>query len=225
MTRDQIIADMYRNKDVADAIAKMEPDALRDDLRQEIFQVLCELPEERLMEMHREGWLKWFIVRTMLNMIKSDRSTFWYKFRRQFVEVSDEMGREPEAPEDDERDQGRVRDGVNGLHWYEAKLIEVCAANGQNIAKISRETGIPYRSLFKTIKKVKEKLKKEVREERAPPSVATVRLSLDVTIEVSPAAADTILDTIETMDDAARMMLSSACRLIHYKGFTIKETK
>jgi len=216
---------MYGNKDVADAIGKMEPEALRDDLRQEIFQVLCELPEDRLLEMHREGWLKWFIVRTMLNMIKSDRSTFWYKFRRQFVEVSDEMGREPEAAEDDTRDQGRVRDGVNALHWYEAKLIEIYAANGQNIAKISRETGIPYRSLFKTIKKVKDKLKKEVREERAPPSVATVRLSLDVTIEVSPSGADTILDTIETMDDATRMMLSSACRLIHYKGFTIKETK
>ena len=225
MTRDQIIADMYRNKDVADAIGKMEPEGLRDDLRQEIFQVLCELPEERLLEMHREGWLKWFIVRTMLNMIKSDRSTFWYKFRRQFVEVSDEMGREPEAPEDEARDQGRVREGVNGLHWYEAKLIEIYAANGQNIAKISRETGIPYRSLFKTIKKVKEKLKKEVREERAPPSVATVRLSLDVTIEVSPSGADTILDTIDEMDAAMRSHLPAVCRMMQYKGFTIKETK
>jgi len=216
---------MYRNKDVADAIGKMEPEALRDDLRQEIFQVLCELPEDRLMEMHREGWLKWFIVRTMLNMIKSDRSTFWYKFRRQFVEVSDEMGREPEAPEDDQRDAVRVREGMGALHWYEAKLIEIYAANGQNIAKISRETGIPYRSLFKTIKKVKEKLKKEVREERAPPSVATVRVSLEVTIEVSPAATDTIMDTIDEMDRVARMALPEACRMMQYRGFTIKETK
>lgn len=225
MTRDQIIADMYRNKDVADAIGKMEPEALRDDLRQEIFQVLCELPEDRLLEMHREGWLKWFIVRTMLNMIKSDRSTFWYKFRRQFVEVTDEMGREPEAPEDDARDQGRVRQGVNGLHWYEAKLIEIYAANGQNIAKISRETGIPYRSLFKTIKKVKEKLKKEVREERAPPSVATVRLSLEIIVQVSPATPDEIMQTIDNMDRVAKMTLPEACRLMKYNGFTIKETK
>ena len=80
---------MYRNKDVADAIGKMEPENLRDDLRQEIFQVLCELPEERLLEMHREGWLKWFIVRTMLNMIKSDRSTFHKLFRANFSEFMD----------------------------------------------------------------------------------------------------------------------------------------
>lgn len=225
MTRDQIIADMYRNKDVADAIGKMEPENLRDDLRQEIFQVLCELPEERLLEMHREGWLKWFIVRTMLNMIKSDRSTFWYKFRRQFVEVTDEMGREPEAPEDETRDQERVRDGMAGLHWYESKLIEIYSTNGQNIAKISRDTGIPYRSLFKTIKRVKEKLKQEVREERAPPSVATVRLSLDITIQVSPANADDILQTIDNMDRVAKMTLPEACRLMKYNGFTIKETK
>lgn len=216
---------MYANKDVADAIGKMEPEGLRDDLRQEIFQVLCELPEERLMEMHREGWLKWFIVRTMLNMIKSDRSTFWYKFRRQFVEVSDEIGREPDAPEDDQRDAVRVREGMGGLHWYEAKLIEIYSTNGQNIAKISRDTGIPYRSLFKTIKRVKEKLRQEVREERAPPSVATVRLSLDVTIEVSPAGTDTIIDTIEEMDAAVKSHLPSVCRMMHYKGFTIKETK
>lgn len=225
MTRDQIIADMYRNKDVADAIGKMEPENLRDDLRQEIFQVLCELPEERLLEMFREGWLKWFIVRTMLNMIKSDRSTFWYKFRRQFAEVTDEMGREPEAPENETRDQERVRDGMAGLHWYESKLIEIYSTNGQNIAKISRDTGIPYRSLFKTIKRVKEKLKQEVREERAPPSVATVRLSLDITIQVSPANADDILQTIDNMDRVVKLTLPETCRLMQYKGFTIKETK
>lgn len=216
---------MYRNKDVADAIGKMEPENLRDDLRQEIFQVLCELPEERLLEMFREGWLKWFIVRTMLNMIKSDRSTFWYKFRRQFVEVTDEMGREPEAPENETRDQERVRDGMAGLHWYESKLIEIYSTNGQNIAKISRDTGIPYRSLFKTIKRVKEKLKQEVREERAPPSVATVRLSLEITIQVSPANADEIMQTIDNMDRVAKMTLPEACRLMKYNGFTIKETK
>ena len=225
MTRSEIIASMYRDPDVAAAINKMEPEGLRDDLRQEIFQVLCEQTDEKLQEMHRGGWLKYFIVRTMLNMIKSDRSTFFYKFRRTFTEVSEEMAQERETVENYERDQKRVKEGIAGLHWYEAKLIEIYATNGQNIAKISRDTGIPYRSLFKTIKRVKEKLKQQIREERAPPSVATVRVSLEVTIEVSPAATDTIMDTIDEMDRVARMALPEACRMMQYKGFTIKETK
>jgi DNA-directed RNA polymerase specialized sigma24 family protein len=222
MNRSEIIEKMYADPDVAEAIGKMEPEWLRDDLRQEIFLVLCEQTDEKLSEMARDGWLKWFIVRTMLNMIKSDRSTFWYKFRRQFDEVQEGMAKVTEPTDEVERDAERVRDGVDGLHWYEAKLIEIYAANGQNIAKISRETGIPYRSLFKTIKKVKGKLKREVREERSPPSVARVRMTLEVTIEVTPGDTDTVLDTIDTMDEAARMMLPSACRLMEYKGFKIK---
>ena len=82
MTRDKIISSLYTDKDITDAINKMHPEELRDDLRQEMFMVLLEMPEQKLKDRYSEGSLKWYLIRTMLNMIKSDSSNLYMKFRR-----------------------------------------------------------------------------------------------------------------------------------------------
>lgn len=83
--RIEIISELWRSPEVSAAIAKMEPAELRDDLRQEVFLVLCEMPESKLQGLHERGELRWFLTRVMLNMIKSDRSTF-YNTHRKFPE-------------------------------------------------------------------------------------------------------------------------------------------
>jgi DNA-directed RNA polymerase specialized sigma24 family protein len=209
---------MYRDPDVAEAIGKMEPSDLRDDLRQEMFLVLAELDEERLLTMAREGWVKFFLVRTMLNMIKSDRSTFYNKFRRGFAELK-ETGDRYEAEEGEEA-AAYVRDAMKGLHWYEASLIELYAESGQNIAKISRETRIPYRSLFKTIGKVKETMRREIR--KGEQETQRVRLRLAIEVEL-PAGADVdaIIDHIDLLDVGCREAIVSRSNLTKFSGFKI----
>jgi DNA-directed RNA polymerase specialized sigma24 family protein len=218
MTRHEVLDAMYRDPDVADAIGKMEPADLRDDLRQEMFLVLAELDEERLLTMAREGWVKFFLVRTMLNMIKSDRSTFYNKFRRGFAELK-ETGDRYEAEEGEEAAR-YVRDAMKGLHWYEASLIELYAESGQNIAKISRDTRIPYRSLFKTIGKVKETMRKEIR--KGEQDTQRVRLRLAIEVEL-PARADVdaIIDHIDLLDAGCREAIVSRGTLTKYSGFKI----
>lgn len=213
---------MYADPDVANAINKMDPEQLREDLRQEIFLVLCEKPEADILQMYRDGWLKFFIVRTMLNMIKSDRSTFWYKYRRQFEEVLENMQKVNPVNGDEHRDTIRIKSAVESLHWYESKLIEIYASNGQNIAQISRDTGIPYRSLFKTIKKVKIKLRKEVKGEPTPDESFTVTMSLKIDIRFPNHEPDTILAHIDDIDNATKVALESVCNLQRYEGFRLK---
>lgn len=167
MTREEVISRLYRDKDLADAIGKMEPAQLRDDLRQEMFLVLCEMNEERLMDMHEKGYLKFFLVRTMLNMIKSDRSTFYNKFRRTHSEYEDRHDPKDEQPEDNSETVARLNDRMSELHWYAAKVFELYSDNGRNIMKLSRETRIPYRSLFKTIRAVRVHLKQELKKPSA----------------------------------------------------------
>jgi len=82
LTKNDIIAGLYTDKDIDNAIKKMQPFELQDDLRQEMFMVLCEMDEAKFMSMHNGGFLKFYLVRTMLSMIKSDRSTFFNKFRQ-----------------------------------------------------------------------------------------------------------------------------------------------
>lgn len=220
MDRASIIETMYRNPDIAEAIGKMEPAQLRDDLKQEIFLVLCELEEERLTTMHREGWLKYFVVRTMLNMIKSDRSTFYNKFRR----GHDELGETADRLEEQTTEEaaGYVAQSMSSLHWYEAELMRIYSENGQNIAAISRETRIPYRSLFKTIRKVKHTLKTQIRNAEIEPETTTVRMRLMVEMEI-PGRPDTdvILDHIDKIDIVCRQALQSSTSVRKYSGFKI----
>jgi hypothetical protein len=158
VNRNKIISDLYQSKDINDAIGKMQPYDLQDDLKQEVFLVLCEMEEDRLFQMFNDGYLKYFIVRTILNMIKSDRSNFSRTFRRVYEEVKDNYRNE----EYDESLSNKLARSMEVLHWYEKEIFRVYSETG-NLLQVSRDTKIPYRSLLKTIKKVKTLLKYKIR--------------------------------------------------------------
>lgn len=159
--REAIIQEMYLSGDINDAIGKMNPIDLQDDLRQEVFLVLCEMDEAKLFEMYEQGYLKYFIVRTILNMAKSDRSNFYKKFRQVYQEIP--ITYEVEKEEYNEDLINKLEKGLGILHWYEAELLKLYASNGKNLLAISRETKIPYRSLIKTIRKARILMKYKIR--------------------------------------------------------------
>lgn len=163
LTKNEIITQFYNDKDIAQAIGKMNPVELQEDLRSEMFLVLCEMDEARLVTMYENGYLKFFLVRTMLNMIKSDRSSFHAKFRRNFNELTNTIDKPDHTNEDNIELGLKLDKALVPLHWYEKKVLEEYADNGQNILALSRDTEIPYRSLTKTIKKVKTFLKYKIR--------------------------------------------------------------
>jgi hypothetical protein len=89
MVKNKILAEYWDLKEVNDAFAKMQPEELQYDLKAEVFLVLCEMNEDKLKGMYERNELKFYIVRIMLNMIKSDRSTFYKNYRNhiEFVDV------------------------------------------------------------------------------------------------------------------------------------------
>lgn len=224
MTRAEILDKMYRDPDVADAIGKMEPAHLRDDLRQEIFTVLCELPEERLLGMHQQGWLKWFLVRTMLNMIKSDRSTFFNKFRRGMEEWNERMEVKDQGEDATEETIAKMQEKMGELHWYASKVMELYA-DGGNIMKLSRETHIPYRSLLKTVSKTRRKLRTEIMQDEGL-KTRRIRLRMVVELEVrADADTDEVMDHIERLDDLAKKALESEPVVRQMTQFRITRTE
>lgn len=160
MNRQEIISELYQSKDINDAIGKMNPYELQDDLKQEVFLVLCEMEEARLFQMYNDGYLKYFVVRTILNMAKSDRSTFYKKFRETFLEIP--VTYEVPKEDYDESLNEKLEYSVQILHWYERELLRIYSEE-KNLLKISRDTRIPYRSILETIKKVKILLKYKIR--------------------------------------------------------------
>jgi DNA-directed RNA polymerase specialized sigma24 family protein len=213
---------MYEDPDIAMAIGKMDPPDLRDDLRQEIFLVLAEMNEALLIQRFNEGWLKYYIVRTMLNMIKSDRSTFYNRFRRGFEELGD-IG-ERLQDEGQEEAEKSIEGHLSALHWYERKLIEIYSENGRNVAKISRETGIPYRSLFKTIKKTKAILKAEIKAKHGAELKVRARLTIEIGIAKS-GTTDDIVDELEAIQQAIDAAINSRASFRRMSDLRITQTK
>lgn len=86
-SKNTIIEELYNSKNFNDCINKMEPDYLRDDLKAEVILVVCEMNDERLAEMYDTKKLIYFVVRIIMNMIKSKTSGFYRKYRLAKIEI------------------------------------------------------------------------------------------------------------------------------------------
>ena len=161
MVKNEILAQYWTSKEVNDAFDKMHPEELRYDLKAEVFLVLCEMNDNKLEGLFERNELKFYIVRIMLNMIKSDRSTFYKNYRNytEFVDqdfVSDDYDRTNMFE--------KLEANMEGLHWYNKEILKLYAIDFKKNAKeLSRKTGIPYMSIIRTINKTKNELKKHIR--------------------------------------------------------------
>jgi len=160
MVKNEILAQYWTSKEVNDAFDKMHPEELRYDLKAEVFLVLCEMEDDKLVGMFERNELKFYIVRIMLNMIKSDRSTFYKNYRNytEFVDqdfVSDDY---------DNSIFEKLEANMDGLHWYNKEILKLYAIDFKKNAKeLSRKTGIPYMSIIRTINKTKKQMKTNIR--------------------------------------------------------------
>lgn len=191
MTRNQIINQLFLGKNFNDCIGKMQPEQLREDLRQEVILIVCEMPEEKIISLHQRKELEFFTVRIILNQIRSKTSPFAKKYRG-VAEKYIEEGEESYANGDGngtqrhnlciskqankrisvdpiEIEERQLREmiedmaieEIDKLYWYNKGLVELYVKHG-NFRAIEKETGIPFGSCYKTIKKSFEQIKQRV---------------------------------------------------------------
>jgi len=162
MVKNKILAEYWTLKEVNDAFAKMHPEELQYDLKAEVFLVLCEMNEEKLIGMYERNELKFYIVRIMLNMIKSDRSNFYKSYRNYTEYVDNDTEAEINFDKSDLVD--KLEKNLEGLHWYNKEILKLYAIDFKKNAKeLSRKTGIPYMSIVRTINKTKKQMKTNIR--------------------------------------------------------------
>lgn len=158
MTKQNIITEYYNSQWMNDAIGKMQPEDLQQDLKQEVFMVLLEMDEEKLLELHANGFLKFYAVRTMLNMIKSDRSKFYQMFRN-FVELGNKDQAEEIYQEraevcfDCAFNKSREQLYEKDMFWHYTYTFN------RNALALSKETGIPYKTVTRTLQNAKQRIK------------------------------------------------------------------
>src|SRR5690349_1529136 len=120
MTRNQIIADLFTSKDFNACIKKMKPQSLQDELKAEVALILCEKPDEVIIELWELGKLRFYTVRIILNLMQSSSSQFYKKFRVSNVELSEII--EPIIVEYDHRKDAAINE-IENLYWYDREIL------------------------------------------------------------------------------------------------------
>jgi hypothetical protein len=159
MGRNQILIEFWQSEEVNKAFSKMHPIELQDDLKSEVFLILAELPEQKLSDLYDKKQLRFYIVRIMLNLVQNSNNQF-YKRYRNFVEYTQQ-----EVAESYQEDiSQKVRLSVDDLHWYKKELLRLYTEEFKCNAKaLSRDTGIPYMSIVRTLNITKSELKSKIR--------------------------------------------------------------
>lgn len=156
----------------------MEPVWLRDDLKAEVTLALLEKPESLIKQLHDQDKLRFFAVRIIMNLICSNTSPFYKKFRGYFFEI-DQPGfdkltaqihnRKESEPDLTDRFEKETREDLataelalsgdtDVLTWYERELVKLYQKHG-NYRGIGDDTGIPWESCYKTIQAAFKKLR------------------------------------------------------------------
>ena len=120
VTRNDILVEFWESKEVNEAISKMHPVELQEDLKSELFLILAEIPEEKLADLYNKQQLRFYVVRIMLNLVRSTDHKFYKKFRN-FVEY-----KPIEVIEVEQVDvTSFVKEHYEGLYWYEKEILKL----------------------------------------------------------------------------------------------------
>ena len=158
MDRNAIISELWSSGDLNEALKKMKPVEIQEDLKSELFLIICEIDESKLIDLYDKKQLKFYIVRIMLNLVQSSKNKFFKNYRN-FEEYN-----ETEKP--DEQDEPiEVMDYIESLYWYQKEILKLYTFDfNKNAKELSRQTGIPYMSLIRTLNQTKKELKKKIRQ-------------------------------------------------------------
>lgn len=121
MTKDRILTDLFKSEEFNSCIGKMKPAHLQDDLRSEVILILCESDEEKILNLHESGGLRYYTVRIILNLIQSSSSPFYKKYRSMFDT------RDPKATQND-------KSGIDNGDAYLESLLQQEAESDQEYA-------------------------------------------------------------------------------------------
>jgi len=198
-TKNAVIEELWRSKDIERAIGKMQPDYIRDDLRAEMFARLCELPEDRILHMHDGGFLVYYMVRMMLIMVKSKRSTFYKKFRQDVLEVPEHITEQADAIVQEFPDN--FFRAFDDLHFVEQEVFKIYA-DSSSVSEVSEKTMIPV----STIEGI-------IRRGRAKMAISTNTKYTHMEIEVNVPLRIRVTKILDNTDQIMDMMDSYATHL------------
>jgi hypothetical protein len=187
MMKTQILTEFYLSRELSEFLAKMKPENLREDIKQELFLALCEKSDEDIIALHQKKQLKFFAVRIVLNMVQSKKSRFYYKYRKnptiefkgyessdflidKGIEAAEGLTSAEQFEKEHEQLLARVNTAIDDLGWYAGEVLREYVRHG-SAGKMSRDMedrigkglSIAPRSIQDTVKKATTEIRKKIR--------------------------------------------------------------
>lgn len=137
-----------------------------DDLQQHLLLILCEMPEQKLIDVYNQGFIQHFCIKIMMNQAYGQ----YQKFNKMMSPIGlidvyemDIEGNECDESElqfisdDEQRKQNLIKEVVESNRWYEREIFTLWM-NGESARGIHRKTKISIREVLRVIKQIKKEI-------------------------------------------------------------------
>lgn len=154
MTAKDLLTEIYISDEIAEVIQRLSPESLQEDIKQHVFMELYGMDPAFIEDLNSRGKLKHFIVKMIYNTARWTKSSFKKQFGPMevptecFTEVADTVPEEVDIP-------------IDSLYWYKAEILKLYAKHG-TYQKVAEITQINISSIFQTVKKAREEIKKKI---------------------------------------------------------------
>jgi len=194
----KILTDLFLSPQIKEMLSKHDAGAGNEDLKSELFLVLCNQPKEKINQMSEDGQLLFFATGIVRRMIFQKNSKFHRTYRKCIYELNDNHEEQSE-PYDYERDklEEKISEVVSkNLHWVEKSVLDIYLQSGSQVRAASN-IGITDRQVKNIIRTAKRKIKTVINGKIMGNYVkANIEILIDVNNDVTPESVLDLMDEI-----------------------------
>jgi uncharacterized membrane-anchored protein YjiN (DUF445 family) len=201
ITSRSIISQLWGDPKLNEMLGKFNAGAGQDDLKSELFAVLCEKDNDFICDLWSKNQLLFYCTGIVQRMIFQPGNRFHRRYRTQSYEFTEAIlnTTDEEYNADKEKKLQDLEAAMDkDLHWVENAMVKLHQDLG-SMEKISKVTKISFNQVDRIYKKAKEKLRTSLSGKlMGNYIVVTGEFVLDIPQDVTPDNINDILD--ETLD-------------------------
>jgi hypothetical protein len=116
MTKNEILTNLFNSKRTTEILKTIAGSShLLEDLQSELFIILCEMPEDKIIDAHNKNYIYYLVINILKKQFHSSTSPFFYKFSKV---KNQELG-------ETESDSLLVTSEIENLNDMERKLDKI----------------------------------------------------------------------------------------------------
>jgi hypothetical protein len=203
ITSRSIIIQLWSDSKLNEMLGKFNAGAGQDDLKSELFAVLCEKDNDFICDLWAKNQLLFYCTGIVQRMIFQPGNRFHRRYRTQSYEFTEAILNTTDEVYNADKEK-RLQDLETAmdkdLHWVEKSMVKLHQDLG-SMEKISKVTKISFNQVDRIYKKAKEKLRTSLSGKlMGNYIVVSSEFVLDVPQDVTPDNINEILDeTLEYM--------------------------